>query len=194
MNMSLPDTGEPFSPVWGNIKMRDTHKFEIRLTCILNKQLLKKDMVAKRVERNPFSPYDIGVYNYNLKYLKDGEEICKIDLERKLNDRFPKKGIPPRWTRGVSFLERKLEKPINWDRDVYVLFDNDDEYPRIIWATYHDIREFGLYQEFRGSKNRFRTLDLSHLHFGYESLVNWCACLKNMELPPSPSSTAPVRA
>lgn len=174
-----------FEATWANNRMRDTHYHEMIVACYLNKQLMPRDMIARRIEGDPYSPYDIGVFSYDLDNLKQGREICKIDLERKISDPvFPKRDIPKRWTRGASFAERKISKPLNLGRDVYALFDCQ-EYPRIIWATYQDIRVYGVFEEYRGYKNRFYTLPKDRLNYGYKSLVEWCQRLKNEEVIPA---------
>ena len=97
----------PFNPHWGSTKKRATHKYEYLIEAILNKQFYKYDLRAKRVKDDPFSPYDLGIYLFDYDRLTYGEEICKLDLERK-TDEFPMKDKPKRWTRGYSFLERKI--------------------------------------------------------------------------------------
>jgi hypothetical protein len=175
----------PFNPHWGSTKKRATHKYEYLIEAILNKQFYKFDLRAKRVKDDPFSPYDLGIYLFDYDRLTYGEEICKLDLERKPEDKFPTKDIPARWVRGVSFTERKIKKEINDDRDVYMLFDNREDYPKCIWIHYGDLRTYAHYKSYAGYKNDFleiRNENKHLLHFDYKSFVNWCIKLKNQKI------------
>jgi hypothetical protein len=137
------------------------------------------------VKDDPFSQYDLGIYNFDYDRLTYGDEICKLDLERKPEDKFPVKGIPQRWVRGVSFTERKIRKEINDDRDVYMLFDNRDDYPKCIWIHYGDLRTYGIRKSYAGYKNDFIEIKKDRdylLHFDYMSFVSWCRKLKNQKI------------
>ena len=175
----------PIDPSWGSTKKRATHKYEYLIEAILNKQFYKYDMRAKRVRDDPFSSYDLGIYLFDYDRLTYGDEICKLDLERKPQDRFPEKGIPPRWVRGASFTQRKLRKETNDDRDVYLLFDNRDDYPKCIWIHYGDLRTYGIPKSFAGRKNDFVEIKSDReylLHFSFKSFVDWCIKLKNHKI------------
>lgn len=176
-----------FDPKWRRTKQMLTHKYEYLIESILNQQLYKYEMRARRVEENPGSPYDLGVYNFNYTTLKYGDLICKLDLERKPDYKFPEKEVPPHWVRDASFLQRKTRKEINHDRDAYMLFDNDISYPRCIWINYGDLRDFGIPKEYPhwGEKNEFLEIKKGNYHllnFGYRSFVNWCYKIKNHEI------------
>lgn len=175
--------GDPFGYGWRNTRSEKTHKREFQIACILNDRLATRGMRVHRVPGDKYSPYDLEVILYNWDSLIQGPIICRIDVEEK-PDRFGKKHIPDRWYRGVSFLVRKTQKEVNYDRDVYVLSDCHPHYPRIIWAHYATIRDFGEYENF-GSKNQFlviRKKDYNKLNFGFRSLVLWCVDLKNNEV------------
>lgn len=176
--------GDPFSYGWTNTPSEKTHRREFQVACILNDQLFSRGMRSHRVESNKFSPYDLEVNIYDFDKLKEGPTICRIDVEEK-PDRFSKNEIPKRWVRGVSFLVRKTKKEINYDRDVYILVDSHPTTPRIIWAPYRDIRDYGVYEYF-GPKNEFLVLrkkDYDKINFGFHSLVKWTEKLKNGEVP-----------
>jgi hypothetical protein len=180
--------GDPFGYGWKNTRSEKTHKREFQIACILNDRLATNGMRAHRVPGNKYSPYDLEVILYDWDSLTPGPVVCRIDVEEK-PDRFKKKCVPDRWTRGVSFLVRKTQKEVNYDRDVYILSDCQPNYPRIIWAHYATIRDFGEYEDF-GSRNRFlvvRKRNYDKLNFGFRSLVLWCIYLKNNEV------TQPVR-
>ena len=155
-----------------------------------------RDECARRVDKDPFSPYDLAITLFDYATLTEGKEICRVDVENKPKNEFPKTGLPEEWirtkngypNRGASFLIRKTRKIINFDRDVYALYDNRP-YPRIIWAPYKTIRDFGILDDRSGygSKNQFISIRPHHthlLHFGYRSLIEWCVRLKNQEVPP----------
>jgi hypothetical protein len=175
--------GEPFTMGWMNTLPERTHRREYQIACILNERLATKGMRAHRVPGDKYSPYDLEVTLFNWADLSQGRVICRVDVEEK-PDRFEKDKIPDRWVRGVSFLVRKTQKDINYDRDVYVLSDCNPQYPRIIWAHYKTIRDFGKYEN-RGYKNEFlviRNENYDKLNFGFDSLVKWCSYLKNGEV------------
>jgi hypothetical protein len=176
-----------FDPTWGLTPLAITHKYEFLIESILNQQLFKYNLRAKRIEENPFSDYDLGIYLFDFEKLQYGNEICKLDLERKPNDVFPREGIPLRWSRGYSFLQRKTRKEINYDRDAYMLFDNNPTYPRCRWINYFNLREFGIPKSFNhwGAKNEF--IEIKEGNFpkvfqGYRSFIQWCNCLQNKEI------------
>lgn len=173
----------PFSPIWQNTPMATTHKKEFAIGCILNSQLCNYGMRSRRVLGDPYSLYDLEVMEYNFTTLNYGNLVCRIDLESK-PDIFPKSGIPKRWVRGVSFLQRKTKKEINYSRDVYLLHDSRPNYPRVIWAPYKTIRDYGEVDN-RGFKNEFLVVkekDYNLLYFSIHDLVNWCNRLKNQEV------------
>jgi hypothetical protein len=183
--------GEPFGPEWRRTPRAETHKKEYAMACILNRQMVAHDLRVRRVAGDPFSLYDLEVCEYNFADLQWGPLVCRIDLEAK-PDLFPKgkdphEKIPARWVRGVSFLRRKTDKTINYDRDVYLLFDarmSSSHYPRVIWASYWMIREYGQIED-RGPKNQFIVIRPEHydkLHFTIHDLVRWCRRLKNQEV------------
>ncbi|MDD5048070.1 MAG: hypothetical protein PHH09_04010 [Methanoregulaceae archaeon] len=177
--------GDPFGFGWKNTRSEKTHKREFQIACLLNDQLSTKGMRAHRVPGNKYSLYDLEVILYDWGDLRSGPIICRIDVEEK-PDRFKKNQVPDRYVRGVSFLVRKTKKEINYDRDVYVLVDCHPQYPRIMWAHYKIIRDFGEYED-RGPDNRFlviRKRDYDKINFGFHSLVKWCTDLKNQEVPP----------
>ena len=176
--------GDPFGYGWRNTKSEKTHKREFQIACILNDQLATKGMRVHRVPGDKYSLYDLEVTLYNYNDLKTGPIICRVDIEEK-PDRFKKNQVPERWTRGVSFLVRKTKKEINYDRDVYVLSDCHPLRPRVIWAHYKVIRDFGEY-EYHGPKNEFlviRKKDYDKINFGFHPLVNWFTTLRNREVP-----------
>jgi hypothetical protein len=162
---------------WKGIPSEITHRGELTIENLLNDHFLKNkiDAKARRVEcKNPtFSDYDISVHEFDIKILKIGNVIIKIDVERKPGREFSgDKEIPSGWPRGVSFVDRKVKKSINRNIDVYMIHDDNKSSPKIIWAPYGWIRSYGTFQksENGNSYNDFWGIkDLSRLGFGFDS-------------------------
>ena len=157
-----------------------THMGELTIENLLNNNFLKNGISAKVVgwsaRTQPF-PTMIFLRRFDIRILKFGNVIIKIDVERKPDREFSGKDeIPSGWPRGVSFLDRKVKKPINRNQDVYMIHDDNKSSPKIIWAPYGWIRSNGVfiksengnqYNDFWGIK------DLSRLIFlGLSLLVN----------------------
>jgi hypothetical protein len=176
-----------FEEIWRGTKFSATHKYEYLVESILNQQFYKYELRARRVIDNPFSSYDLGVYIFDYNTLKEGNEICKVDLERKPTTLFPKDDLPENWIRNgkpcASFAFRKTKKLTNDGRDVYMLIDMREKYPKCIWVHYDDLRTYGKYYEYTGYKNQFLCIhDKSLLNFNYHSFISWCNKLKNREV------------
>ncbi|HUS99098.1 MAG TPA: hypothetical protein VMY59_02120 [Candidatus Thermoplasmatota archaeon] len=135
----------PLDQSWRNTPPEVTHCGEFLVESILNRYLAPHNLKSFRVPKNPYSAWDLDIYNFDMATLTQKEKIIRIDVERK-KLRFPE-GKPPSpigvWPYGVRFLKRK-DKASSRNIDVYMLFDNSDTDPRFIWTTYGFIREKGL--------------------------------------------------
>jgi hypothetical protein len=172
------------SPEWQRTPAKITHQTEYMMCCGLNKYLSNEGLKVDRVSNDKYSPYDLKVFEFDYDTLEEGGIVCRIDVERK-PVRFPRNGYPETWKRGVSFAFRKLLKPVNDQRDVYLLVDNNRVDPRIIWVPYGIIKEFGVYENFRGYKNEFKVIkdnNADKLNYTFKTLAAWCTRLKNQDI------------
>ena len=163
---------------WKNIRPIDTHVKEYQMVNILNNHFIQthSPFTCERVTRegceNIYSEYDADIFEFDWETLSKGNIVSKIDFERKPKDVFIQ-GKPPSYWKNVNFLTRKVSKQTNRDNDLYVLHDNHDTDPQIIWATYGVIRSFGIKHNDINPENRWYSItprNYNKLGYGYNTL------------------------
>jgi len=173
----------PLDQSWRNIPPADTHRGEFLVESILNRYLAPHNLKSCRVPKNPYSAWDLDIYDFDMATLTQKEKILRIDVERK-KLRFPE-GKPPSpigvWPYGVRFLKRK-DKSTSRNIDIYLLFDNSDTDPRFIWTTYGFIRENAIRQDgstFDDSYLRITPRFYTLLKYDLDSLTKYVCDIRN---------------
>lgn len=169
---------------WIDIPRGDTHRSEFAVVWALNTKLMKAGIpvISRRVPCDTTSEQDIEVYKFDLDTLVEKEIILNIDVERKYQDVFEWPNlIPYRWSRGVSFLNRKTKRQTS-NSDVYLLCDKNcgnglhNPNPKILWMPLGCVRKCAV-RDYQGSEeNDFWVIkkhDYSKILVGMDSLVDY---------------------